>query len=60
MVLMLIDRSWPFSVTLGGREAKRNPTQDAGFFHWQTLTYCRGSTLSNTRFASNELSSINC
>jgi hypothetical protein len=41
-------------------DAKTNPAQNAGFFHWQTFTYCRGSTLSNTRFASNELSSINC
>ncbi|SFG89587.1 hypothetical protein SAMN03159297_01900 [Pseudomonas sp. NFACC45] len=37
----------------------QNPTRDVGFFRWRKY-YCRGSTLSNTRFASNELSSISC
>jgi hypothetical protein len=38
----------------------KNPAQNAGSFRWKTFTYCLGSTLSNTRFANNELSSINC
>ncbi len=29
-------------------------------FSLEKKYYCRGSTLSNTRFANNELSSINC
>ena len=39
---------------------KKKPGAERRVFHEQASTYCRGSTLSNTRFASNELSSINC
>ncbi len=41
------------------RVEKPKPDVNVGFFIGKKY-YCRGSTLSNTRFANNELSSINC